>query len=365
MSTVASARVSSSRLGTPMSPAPRLGASARSVQSSTSLVVRDASARESMPKTPVAVMQKSSAITASSGPPKVPMLRLGNTSNAVASVLSVPERKGSTSATVSVGTRQRVPTGKSISKQPSSRIFEPASRPTTPKVSAYHATHTHSDPFSVSRQQPLPATSKRTSIPQHAATPVSHSPSKIRTQSQARTDPINQREPLTPTSNARQQSQARLGRRCQSAPAARGMSEPTVVKSSIRCIAPPPPAEEKPVRPSTRCASRGPSLTGVWTPVERPVKAVVTRAPFAQNTPRAATPPATVRRASTPYATNTPRVAVERKPLAEMRKPFHTNTPRAPSPSTSRHVVQAPFHTSTPRAATATKPAHSVKPVLH
>ena len=360
MSTVVSGRISSSRLGTPMSPAPRLGVSARSVQSS-SLVVRDASARESMPKTPVAVAPKASSITTASGPPKVPMLRLGNTSTAVASVLSVPERKGS--ASVSVGTRQRVPSGKSVSKQPSSRIFEPASRPATPKVSAFHAKHTHSDPFSGTRQQPLPATSKRTSIAPGAA-PVSHSPCKIRTLSQARTDPINQRE-ATPSVTGRDLSQARMGRRCQSAPASRGMSEPALVKSTIRCVAPPPPSEEKPIRPGTRCAARGPSLTGVWTPVEKPVKPVVTRAPFAQNTPRAATPPATVRRASTPYATNTPRVAAERKPIAEMRKPFHTNTPRAPSPSTSRHVVQAPFHTSTPRVAAAAKVAHSVKPVLH
>eukprot|EP00331_Platyophrya_macrostoma_P001056 CAMPEP_0176404932 /NCGR_PEP_ID=MMETSP0127-20121128/71_1 /TAXON_ID=938130 /ORGANISM="Platyophrya macrostoma, Strain WH" /LENGTH=395 /DNA_ID=CAMNT_0017783963 /DNA_START=138 /DNA_END=1325 /DNA_ORIENTATION=- len=336
--------------------------------------------------------------------PKVPLLRLAKTSPTVSqttpkaatpSTRSVVPAAGKPttqmSPSVSVdrgnsaspnGTVRKLRTGIHVSYKAPSLIFKPADTQPPPTTSAFHANQTHSNPFEADRQITFPPATKRTSITPHrergaspsiGGVPAGGSPAVTGRRAppcQAHnTDPIAQtKDDAVARSSARKSVSAargvgscappakdaagsaiewqppavtplRLGKRCSSAPASVRESSPQepVVMTGL----------------STKPNLHKPTLTGVWTAEPRPKRATTpVRAPYAQATPRASTPPATRRPSVAPYATGEPkRTTPTIRKSVEPSAPYHTTTPRAPSPSAS-YKVRAPFHTSTPRGPT-------------
>lgn len=295
--------------------------------------------------------------------PKIPLLRLAAANN------SEPRRavKDSALQVALYNTKKPVKTGIQTKMQPPSTIFKPLEPQKAPSLNAFHAKHTHSNPFDEVRQVPLPSQGKRTSIPRAESQPAApHSTGRKVPPPDShhvhRTDPIVQESVATqqravspgmrhlavPGTTPKSESAmrwdnpavtpSRFGKRCSSAPA--GIRESSAAATArLEGI-------------STQSTKREPSLRGVWVPEIRPVKPVTVRAPYAATTPRAATPtPSTFRKPSiAPYASVEPSSSRAATKKPELAKPFHTTTPRGPLRSSNpSYTIRAPFHTSTPR----------------
>lgn len=295
-----------------------------------------------------------------------------STSVAIAGSPSV-ERAGSTTPN---GAVRKLRTGIYVSPKAPSLIFKPADAQPPPTTSAFHANQTHSNPFEGDRQTVFRNATKRTSITPHrergsspstggVPTGPSRSPAatgrRVPPALAHSTDPIAQtKDDAVTRSSARALGVARGAGTC--APPAKDAAgsaiqwqPPTVAPLRLgkRCSSAPAsvrePSREPSVGLSTKSNQHKPTLTGVWTPEVRPQRATTpVRAPYAQATPRAATPPATRRPSVAPFATGDAKRATPALKKPEVTAPYHTMTPRASSPSAS-YKLRAPFHTTTPR----------------
>lgn len=297
--------------------------------------------------------------------PMVPMLRLGNTSGNISKVLNIPSETATRKAD-DLGTIKKVKPTISVKPQAQSLIFKAAEPQTAPKQTAFQLLHRHSNPFAASRQHPFPETAKKVSLPHTPTATTPHVERKKLVKHPESEDPILQpkgeNRAKSPSMHLHHGSCAPPPQLPTESPLRWAPETPKASGKGIRCNSAPASTrhcttEIQPRGISIR-AHNEETLKGVWTSEVKPRPVVQVRAPYAQATPRAATPTPSSRKLSTPYATHnvgsSSRPAVSK--ASDMPKPFHTTTPRAKSPSVgASYRVQAPFHTSTPREAKPTR----------